>query len=53
MKRTITIKHGEEGRALGLLRYDSQGNRESAAFDYAPEWLGAGDRFIIEPGLPS
>lgn len=51
MKRTITLKLGEEGRALGMLRYDQQGNRESAAFEYTSEWLGAGDRFILEPGL--
>jgi serine/threonine-protein kinase HipA len=52
MKRTTSVKLGEEGRALGLLRYDQQGNRESAAFEYAPEWLGGGDRYMIEPGLP-
>jgi serine/threonine-protein kinase HipA len=52
MKRTITLKLGEEGRALGLLRNDQQGSRPSAAFEYAPKWLEAGDRFMIEPGLP-
>jgi serine/threonine-protein kinase HipA len=52
MKRTIEIRLGEEGRGLGLLRYDSQGNRESSAFEYSASWLGAEDRYNIEPGLP-
>ena len=52
MKRTISVKLGEEGRALATLRFDSQGNRESAAFEYDPEWLGDPERFMIEPGLP-
>lgn len=43
---------GEEARSLGLLRYDQQGARESAAFEYDAAWLAAADRFAIEPGLP-
>ncbi len=35
-----------------MLRYDQQGARESAAFEYDPAWLTAGDRFAVEPGLP-
>jgi serine/threonine-protein kinase HipA len=52
MKRTIALKYGEEGRPLGVLRYDQQGNCESSAFEYAPDWLSAHDRYTIEPGLP-
>jgi len=52
MRRTIAVHLGEEARPLGVLRYDSQGARESAAFEYDAAWLAAGDRFAVEPGLP-
>ncbi len=51
MKRTIAIALGDNGRRLGTLRYDAQGARENAAFEYDAEWLAAEDRFAIEPGL--
>ncbi|WP_237355848.1 type II toxin-antitoxin system HipA family toxin [Xanthobacter sp. YC-JY1] len=34
------------------MRYDQQGARESATFEYDAAWLPAADRFAIEPGLP-
>ncbi len=37
---------------MGALRYDQQGARESALFEYDAAWLAAPDRFAIEPGLP-
>lgn len=52
MSRAIVLHLGEESRPLGLLRYDSQGARESSAFEYDAAWLAAPDRFAIEPGLP-
>lgn len=52
MKRTIRILIGETPRLVGMLHYDSQGARESAAFEYDPVWLAAPDRFALEPGLP-
>jgi serine/threonine-protein kinase HipA len=52
MKRTIAIALGHNGRSLATLRYDVQGARENAAFEYDPEWLAAEDRFAIETGLP-
>jgi serine/threonine-protein kinase HipA len=52
MRRTIRVALGESTRGLGTLRFDAQGSRESAAFEYFPEWLAAPDRFAIEPGLP-
>ncbi len=52
MKRIILVRMGEEGRGLGTLHYDQQGNRESAAFEYDTAWLGYAERFMIEPGLP-
>jgi serine/threonine-protein kinase HipA len=52
MKRTIGVALGNSGRRVGVLRYDRDGARESAAFEYAPDWLAARDRFPIDPGLP-
>ncbi len=52
MRRTIDVHLGKGKTSLGTLRYDQQGARESAAFEYAPGWLGDAERFAIEPGLP-
>jgi serine/threonine-protein kinase HipA len=51
MNRTIRICIGDEARPLGVLRYDQQGARESAAFEYDATWLAADDCFAIEPSL--
>ena len=52
MNRTIRIFLGDEARPVGVLRYDQQGARESASFEYDESWLARPDRFAIEPGLP-
>ena len=39
MKRTIDVLLGD-GRQVGTLRYDLQGRRENAAFEYGAGWLG-------------
>jgi serine/threonine-protein kinase HipA len=52
MKRTIGVFLGEVNRRVGTLRFDSQGARQSAAFEYDQEWLAASDRFALEPDLP-
>jgi serine/threonine-protein kinase HipA len=52
MRRNIRVALGENARDLGTLRFDAQGARESAAFAYDAEWLGARDGFAIDPGLP-
>ena len=52
MSRTIDVCLGDEARLVGRLRYDQQGSRESAAFEYDATWLAAEDRFALEPGLP-
>ena len=52
MKHTIGVYIGEAPRRVGVLHYDQQGNRESAAFEYDVDWLAADHRFAIEPGLP-
>ena len=52
MKRTLEVRIGDEGRPLGVLHYNQQGARESAAFEYAPAWLEDPGRFAIDPALP-
>lgn len=52
MKRTIRVHLGKAGRPLGILRYNREGGRESAIFEYDNAWLGATDRFAIDPALP-
>lgn len=43
---------GDDARLVGRLRYDQQGARERAGFEYDATWLAADDAFAIEPGLP-
>jgi serine/threonine-protein kinase HipA len=52
MKRTIQVQIGDDVRPLGEIRYNGQGARESATFEYDPAWLAAPDRFAIDPALP-
>jgi serine/threonine-protein kinase HipA len=52
MKRTIGVFLGDANRRVGALRFDSQGARQNAAFEYDREWLAASDRFALEPDLP-
>ena len=51
MKRTINIVRGD-GPEIGTLRYDRQGHRESAAFEYSAGWLSDPARFALGPTLP-
>jgi serine/threonine-protein kinase HipA len=51
MKRTIDVVLGE-GQQVGTLRYDLQGRRENAAFEYGAGWLGDPARFALGPTLP-
>jgi serine/threonine-protein kinase HipA len=52
MRRTITVFLGDNPRRIGTLRFDSQGSRQSAAFEYDRDWLAASDRFALGPDLP-
>jgi len=52
MRRTISVYLGEGARPVGTLRFEAQGARQSAGFEYHPDWLAAPDRFALEPGLP-
>jgi serine/threonine-protein kinase HipA len=51
MKRSIEVLIGDGARCIGLIHYNQQGARESAAFEYSPDWLAAADRFAIDPAL--
>jgi hypothetical protein len=50
-KCTIGVFLGDAGRRIGTLRFDSQGARQSAAFEYGRQWLAASDRFAFDPDL--
>ncbi len=52
MKRTIGVFLGDTPRQIGTLRFDAQGARQHAGFEYHPDWLTASGRFALEPGLP-
>ena len=52
MRRTIKVFMGDEARLVGTLHYDGVGTRERSAFAYDETWIGAADRFALEPGLP-
>ena len=51
MRRTIKVFVGDEPRLVGAIRYNAEGARESAAFEYDASWLAAADRFSIDPAL--
>jgi len=52
MRSMIGVFLGDSARRVGTLRFDSQGGRQSAAFEYHPEWITSKDRFALEPNLP-
>ena len=41
MKLTIKVFLGDEPRLAGMVRYNAEGARESAAFEYDASWLSA------------
>ena len=51
MKRNIDVMLGDQAQ-VGMLRYDMQGRRENAAFEYGAVWLGDPARFALGPTLP-
>lgn len=52
MKRTIAVHLGDTPTRVGTLRYDQQGARESASFEYDPSWRTSRGAFAIDPNLP-
>jgi serine/threonine-protein kinase HipA len=52
MRRAIDVFVGETPLRVGTLRYNQQGARESAVFEYAASWLEHAERFVIDPLLP-
>ena len=51
MRASIKVFLGEDPRLLGLIRYNAEGARENASFEYDASWLSASDRFSIDPAL--
>jgi serine/threonine-protein kinase HipA len=52
MKRVIQVFVGDGTIPIGIIRYNSQGARENASFEYSTEWLNHPGRFSIGPDLP-
>ncbi|OFZ82807.1 MAG: phosphatidylinositol kinase [Bdellovibrionales bacterium RIFOXYD1_FULL_53_11] len=52
MRYNIRVYLGDRVQPIGTIRYDSQGARESAIFEYDATWLASSEHFAIEPGLP-
>ena len=52
MKRTIGVFVGDSARQIGTLRFEVQGARQSAGFEYHPDWLASKTAFAIDPSLP-
>jgi serine/threonine-protein kinase HipA len=50
--RGIQVYLGDAQHLVGTLRYNREGSRESASFEYDADWLNAADRFGIDPSLP-
>ncbi|HYW12895.1 MAG TPA: type II toxin-antitoxin system HipA family toxin [Longimicrobium sp.] len=51
MTRSIQVYLGDAERLVGTLRYNHEGSRESASFEYDGAWVGAPDASEIEPAL--
>ena len=51
MRRTIQVFLGANPTHVGVIHHDAQGARESAAFEYASEWLESPHVFALAPEL--
>ncbi|GHT74280.1 phosphatidylinositol kinase [Spirochaetia bacterium] len=47
----IYISLDTQDVSVGILYFHSRNGRESASFEYTPEWLASPERFALEPGL--
>lgn len=52
MNRRIQVCIGEALTPVGILLYETSGNRESCKFIYHSEWLASAERFRLSPDLP-
>lgn len=52
MRRVLDVFLGDTAHQVGTLRFEAQGARQSAGFEYHQNWLGNDERFALEPGLP-
>ncbi|MGB4859628.1 MAG: type II toxin-antitoxin system HipA family toxin, partial [Dokdonella sp.] len=52
MKRIIGVFMGTAASRVGTLRFEVQGARQSAGFEYDADWVAAAESFALEPALP-
>jgi serine/threonine-protein kinase HipA len=52
MNGDVDVHLDDEATRVGTLRFAAAGNRESATFEYADDWLKHPEKFEIDPGLP-
>jgi serine/threonine-protein kinase HipA len=52
VKRSASVFLGDRPSAIGTLRFDADGARESSAFAYAGDFIESADGFAVEPALP-
>jgi len=50
--RSVKVTIGERGLKVGSLRFESDGRRQSSAFEYDPAWLTYEGGFDLSPTLP-
>jgi serine/threonine-protein kinase HipA len=51
MRRTLHVFVGETPVRVGVIHHESQGSRQSAAFEYTSDWLASPDVFALAPEL--
>ena len=47
----VSIELGEETHKIGKLRFHQRGARQSASFEYDPDWLKHSEKFALDPAL--
>ena len=47
----ISIELGEETHKVGKLWFHQRGARQSASFEYDPDWLKHSEKFALDPAL--
>lgn len=47
----VSIEPGEETHKVGKLWFHQPGSRQSASFEYDPDWLKHSEKFALDPAL--
>jgi len=47
----VSIELGEETHKVGKLWFHQRGARQSASFEYDPDWLKHSEKFALDPAL--